>query len=67
MRNYKVNQEYSRFSDVDSLAYSVKTFGNNSILSIVTDAGAHGSHVAGIVAAYLPDHPECSGVAPGAQ
>eukprot|EP01036_Dinobryon_divergens_P035078 gene35078-45407_t len=67
IRNYKVNQEYSRFSDVDSLAYSVNIFDNGSILSIVTDAGAHGSHVAGIVAAYHPDQPECNGVAPGAQ
>jgi hypothetical protein len=28
-------------------------------------AGSHGTHVAGIVGAYHPHHPELSGVAPG--
>ena len=36
-------------------------------MSIVVDAGSHGTHVAGIVAANFPDKPDLNGMAPGAQ
>jgi tripeptidyl-peptidase II len=67
MTDYKHARQYARFSDLDALNYCVNIFDEGSVLSIVTDAGAHGSHVAGIVGAYHPDQPECNGVAPGCQ
>lgn len=67
MTDYHIHLQYSKFSQSDNCNYCVNIFDEGSILSIVVDAGAHGSHVAGIVAAHHPDQPECNGVAPGAQ
>ena len=67
MTDYRHSQQYGTFSSVDALNYCVNIFDNGDILSIVVDAGAHGSHVAGIVSAYHPTQLELNGVAPGAQ
>ena len=67
MTDYRVSHQYTTFSPLDQLNYCVNIFDNGEILSIVVDAGAHGSHVAGIVSAYHTDQLELNGVAPGAQ
>ncbi|KAG5191080.1 subtilase family-domain-containing protein [Tribonema minus] len=67
MRPYHVARQYGRLSDVDQLNYAINVYDEGATLSIVCDAGAHGTHVAGIVAAHHPDQPELDGVAPGAQ
>lgn len=67
MTDYRVSRQYAAFSELDALNYSINIFSNGDVLSIVVDAGAHGSHVAGIVSAYHPDQLELNGVAPGAQ
>lgn len=74
MTDYKVKRQYARISEEDAMNYCLNIFPDEGgaeqwmhTLSIVVDAGDHGSHVAGIVAAHHPDAPERNGVAPGAQ
>lgn len=67
MTNYHVHLQFSRFSQIDALNYCVNIYDEGNVLSIVVDAGAHGSHVAGIVGAFDPGAEELNGVAPGAQ
>jgi tripeptidyl-peptidase-2 len=67
MTDFKHLQQYRRLSDLDALNYGVNIFDEGAVLSNVTDAGAHGTPVAGILGAYHPDQPACNGVAPGCQ
>ena len=67
LRDYKVDQQYGTFGDVDRLNYGLKIYNDGSLLSIVTDSSSHGTHVAGIVGAYFPEDRELNGVAPGCQ
>lgn len=67
MTNYKVKRQYSTFGEVDLVTFAVNIYQDGDVLSIVVDAGTHGTHVGGIIAANHPDSPELNGVAPGAQ
>jgi len=67
MSDFKHLRQYRPFSAEDAFNFSVNMYDNGDILSINVDSGAHGTHVAGIVAAYHPDDPQVNGVAPGAQ
>ncbi|CAN0310559.1 unnamed protein product, partial [Laminaria digitata] len=40
-------RQHGRFSDVACLNFGVHVYGDGDVLSIVVDAGAHGTHVAG--------------------
>lgn len=48
MTDYDCLFQTKRLSDVDNLTYGVHIYDDGSILSIVCDAGAHASHVAGV-------------------
>ncbi|KAJ2385710.1 hypothetical protein H4S02_004202 [Coemansia sp. RSA 2611] len=64
---------YKRTGDVGLLSrrqlfyYTLNFYDEGRTLSIVTCAGSHGTHVAGIVAAWHADDAAACGVAPGAQ
>ncbi|CAI5726897.1 unnamed protein product [Hyaloperonospora brassicae] len=67
MTNYREEREFATFSAESQLNYVLNIYDDGKTLSVVNDVGAHGTHVAGIVAAHYCDQPECNGVAPGAQ
>jgi tripeptidyl-peptidase-2 len=67
MASYRVAREWSTFDEESLLNYAVNIYEEGDLLSIVTDCGAHGTHVAGIVAAHHPEDRALDGMAPGAQ
>eukprot|EP00742_Colponemidia_sp_Colp-10_P008114 GILJ01008758.1.p1 GENE.GILJ01008758.1~~GILJ01008758.1.p1 ORF type:complete len:1249 (+),score=195.85 GILJ01008758.1:73-3819(+) len=67
MADYKVAHEFASFTSEDRMNYSIKVYDDGNVVSIVANAGSHGTHVAGIVGSYYPDEPELNGVAPGVQ
>jgi tripeptidyl-peptidase-2 len=64
---FSVAQEWGTFGGNTLLNFGVGVHNDGDVVSIVCDAGAHGTHVAGIVAAWHPGSPHLNGVAPGAQ
>lgn len=67
LTNFAAEKKYATFSAADACNYAVNIYDEGNTLSIVVDAGSHGTHVAGIVAAHHPEDPDLNGVAPGAQ
>ncbi|MEZ6052871.1 MAG: tripeptidyl-peptidase 2 [Planctomycetaceae bacterium] len=67
LTDYHKERQFATFSEPSQLNFSVNIYDEGKRLSIVTVCGEHGTHVAGIVAAYEAEQPERNGVAPGAQ
>ena len=73
MRDFKVAQEWSTFgpsgeaADAWLLNFNLNVYSEGNIVEVVTNAGAHGTHVAATTAGYFPDQPELNGIAPGVQ
>lgn len=67
MTDYHVDHQWATFSPYDACNYALHIYEDGAVVSVVVDAGAHGTHVAGIAAAYHPEAPELNGIAPGAQ
>tara|TARA_Y100000589_G_scaffold37996_2_gene31777 strand:- start:12671 stop:16534 length:3864 start_codon:yes stop_codon:yes gene_type:complete len=67
LEDYSIEHRWSTFGDTDLLNYAINIYEDGDLLSIVADAGSHGTHVAGTVAAHFPGQPELDGIAPGAK
>jgi tripeptidyl-peptidase-2 len=67
LTNFRDCRRYGTFSAEDACNYVLNIYDEGNTLSIVVDAGSHGTHVAGIAAGYHPENPALNGVAPGAQ
>lgn len=65
--DFKLERQWGVWDEETLLTYAINVYEEGNVVSIVTDAGSHGTHVAGIVAAHHPHHPALDGVAPGAQ
>lgn len=65
--NFVDERQWGTFSQKDLCNYCINLYDDGNLVSVVVAAGSHGTHVAGIVGAYDPQHPEMSGVAPGTQ
>ncbi|CAO1623730.1 unnamed protein product [Sympodiomycopsis kandeliae] len=73
LADFRVEQQHDVFGPADLLSYSINHMfesantSHPSGISLVTLSGSHGTHVAGITGAHLPDSPEENGVAPGVE
>ena len=67
LTNFRECRRYGTFSAEDACNYVLNIYDEGNTLSIVVDAGSHGTHVAGIAAAYHPEDTSLNGIAPGAQ
>ncbi|KAK1266677.1 hypothetical protein QJS04_geneDACA000427 [Acorus gramineus] len=67
LTNYRFERQYGIFSKLDACSFVTNVYNEGNLLSIVTDCSNHGTHVAGIAAAFHHKEPLLNGVAPGAQ
>ncbi|PWY98768.1 hypothetical protein BCV70DRAFT_178492 [Testicularia cyperi] len=65
--DFRTFHQWQSFGQQDLLTYSVNIEDGGNTLSLVTLAGSHGTHVAGIVGARHDEQPELNGVAPGCE
>ncbi|KAI9298369.1 subtilisin-like protein [Neoconidiobolus thromboides FSU 785] len=69
--DYSINREYWKLNykkfPYELLNINVKIYANGKLISLVSSAGTHATHVAGILASHHPEDISLDGVAPGAQ
>jgi len=52
---FRTEKKYGIFSKLDACTYVVNVYNDGNVLSMVTDSSPHGTHVAGIAAAFHPE------------
>lgn len=55
LASFAVEHKFGTMSAADACNFAANVYDGGSVLSIVIDAGPHGTHVAGIVAAHHPE------------
>ena len=65
--DFDFNHDLASLSPELGVNFGVHIYDNGKTLSIISESGAHGTHVAGIISGYFPNTPEFNGVAPGAK
>lgn len=69
LTDFDIERQFGTFSAVDACNFGVHVYPDSAgvpeVLSIIVDAGSHGTHVAGITAAHHPNDPVLNGIAPG--
>lgn len=67
LHDFDINHELSSLAPELGVNFGVHIYDEGKTLSLVSESGAHGTHVAGIIAGYFPETPAFNGVAPGAK
>ena len=67
--SFRVGRRFATLGRKSQMNYALNVYEDGKVLSIVTDSGSHGTHVAGIAAGFHPGEGRgwLSGVAPGAE
>ena len=66
LADYGKEQQYGFLDSVDMISYTVNIYEEGRVVEVYM-SGSHGTHCASIAAGFDKDHPELSGIAPGAK
>lgn len=67
LTHYRAERQYATFGKDSLLNFALNIYQEGKLLSLVVDGDGHGTHVAGIAAGFIPEQPDLTGIAPGAQ
>uniref|UniRef100_A0A061SFF4 Tripeptidyl-peptidase II n=1 Tax=Tetraselmis sp. GSL018 TaxID=582737 RepID=A0A061SFF4_9CHLO len=65
LTDFAKERKFGTFSSLDACNFALNIYDEGNTLSIVVDAGSHGTHVAGITAAYHPEDPNLGSMETG--
>lgn len=51
----RIERKFGIFSKLDACSFVINVYDEGNLVSLVTDCSPHGTHVAGIATAFLPE------------